>query len=62
MKLLTVAILTIFFCGCTQPSVKPVDSSVANSDAVKDMANKAIKICGQGNVQSVTVNDFKCFK
>jgi hypothetical protein len=49
-----VAILGICLCACAQA---PISS---NSEAVKEMADRAVKECGQGNVARVNVSGFEC--
>ena len=59
MKILTIIIATFVIGGCAGSPVPSTGES--NSKMVKKMAAKAIEVCGQGNVKSVTLNDFKCF-
>lgn len=62
MKILIVAVFLIFVGGCTKPMVSHDHFGESSSDAVKLMADKAIQVCGKGNVKSVTVSNFQCFE
>lgn len=59
MKILTLIIATFVIGGCAGSPVPSTGES--NSKMVKKMATKALEVCGQGNVKSVTLSDFKCF-
>lgn len=61
MKMLIGVMLLMSVGGCVKPTVSQDKFSEPRSEAVKGMADKAMSVCGKGNVKSVTLSDFQCF-
>ena len=60
VKLLAAATLALLLCGCAPQAVKSTQQVEPGAEAVKSMAEKAVQVCGRGNVKSVTTTDFEC--